>query len=395
MPKKTVILTFVVFIVGLITIANIGFISDTLFLPDRPLYFFKEWTRNYSIILTNDESARMENRLKFSLEKITELRKVSQEKRDIKGSLANYLSEVEKLRLASESLRGINNEKLSQKIVSEAFFERAVLSEVLDTNKLDRKNYALVNSFENFMLSASYIGNDDSVFLAIKKYVNNIEGDDNKIKELDNISAYFSGENFRKKIFIAEMDIVKQRMTLPFDNESTQNYFNNKIAELQKSDFYTNWLISIDEKRQKELTDKIVKGEWMDEVFENALGEEIEPLEFFRNKLAETSIEKLDSKIDNLDVYEETREALKQAKNELITSIYGDIEISQVMGTLHEEQIDIDSQKLSPASAYCIRMGYKIEQRTSEDDIIYNACVSDDGQECEDLAFYKKECEIK
>jgi len=46
----------------------------------------------------------------------------------------------------------------------------------------------------------------------------------------------------------------------------------------------------------------------------------------------------------------------------------------------------------NPASVYCIDQGGKLEIRTDEEGGQYGVCVFADGSECEEWAYYRKEC---
>ncbi len=47
----------------------------------------------------------------------------------------------------------------------------------------------------------------------------------------------------------------------------------------------------------------------------------------------------------------------------------------------------------NPASVYCVEAGGKLEMRTGEDGGVIGYCVFEDGSECEEWAFFRKECE--
>lgn len=372
-----------------VLIANSAVISDTLFLPNKPFYFLKEWTRSSESFLTFDGSRRMELRLGFTLEKLNEIRKVSKDNSSLEKALASYLVETENLKLASESLRNANNDKLANKIINELFYQRQVLANSLGVDILDKKNYAMTSSFNNFISSAFYIGSEDGVFNSIKNHINTIDGDELKIKELDYILAYSSSAIFKENILSLQTDIIENKVVEGFGDDSTANFFNSKLAEIKSTDFYKKRTIALEKKKQEKLINEISKGEWVDEIIPKVPGEEVEILNNFKAKLATIRLEKLDQKIDSLEVYDETKTLLKEAKGEIVASIYGSIDAVQVMGVMEEEKAT-PLAKASPASAYCLRLGYNLEQRV-KDGVAYNVCIHN-GQECEELAFYRNEC---
>ena len=52
-----------------------------------------------------------------------------------------------------------------------------------------------------------------------------------------------------------------------------------------------------------------------------------------------------------------------------------------------------NAQLPNPASVYCEEQGGRLETRTSSDGSQLGYCIFSDGQECEEWAFYRKECE--
>ncbi|MFA6252516.1 MAG: DUF333 domain-containing protein [Candidatus Paceibacterota bacterium] len=392
---KKIILSLFLIILAFIGVANSASVDDALFVPDKPFYFAKEWSRNFDIFFT-PEDKRIEKRIKISFEKLGEIRKVLQRNGDMSRALASYLTEVENLKLASESMRNTNRDELASIIIKEAYFEREILADILKADVFDRKNYALASSFGNFVSSAFYLGDNEAIYSAVGNRIDSIEEDDRKIRELDNMLVYSFDAKFKEMVLIEEIKIVENRILYPFSDVSVENYFNSKLTELKITETYRSWKLALEQEKQKEVTSEIAKGEWMNEIIAEAPGEEVEILESFKNKLADIKFEKLDQKIDGLEIYEETKEKLRNAKGKIVSSVYGSVSAEQIMGSLAEEkdQNKVDLEKVSPASAYCLRMGYRIEQRENEG-IVYNACVNENGEECEDLAFYKNECKMK
>ena len=46
----------------------------------------------------------------------------------------------------------------------------------------------------------------------------------------------------------------------------------------------------------------------------------------------------------------------------------------------------------NPASAYCEEQGFKLETRTAQDGSQYGVCMFEDDTECEEWAYYRREC---
>jgi len=51
-----------------------------------------------------------------------------------------------------------------------------------------------------------------------------------------------------------------------------------------------------------------------------------------------------------------------------------------------------NNQIPNPASKYCIEQGHELEMRTDENGQ-YGVCIFEDGSECEEWAYFRKECE--
>jgi putative hemolysin len=49
-------------------------------------------------------------------------------------------------------------------------------------------------------------------------------------------------------------------------------------------------------------------------------------------------------------------------------------------------------QMANPASVYCVQSGYTLEIRASTGGGQYGVCIFPDGSECEEWAFFRKEC---
>lgn len=388
--KKLFLALFMVAILGIVM--NNSTVFDMLFLPEKPLYFTVEWKRSCNVFLRSDERGRIEARLQNGLEKLNEIQKITKNNGDIKGALTSYLIEIENLKLASLSLKGANDGVLANKVIREAYFERKALAEVLKADVLDSQNYALKSSFGNFVYSALYLGEAESIFVSMRDSIGT-RSEMERIKEWDTILVYPVDNALKEKILLEELKIASERMSRGFVDNSEQNYFESKIAGLQRMDFYLKWVASQNDEKKKKMVEEIVAGSWIDKIIDEALGEEVEPLQSFKSNISSMTFEELDQKIDGLEVYDETKEKLKEAKNAIVTSVYGIAKVEQVMGVLQEEK-NTGKMDISPAGAYCIRMGYKIEQREN-DGVAYNACVSEDGKECEDLAFYKGECQFE
>ncbi|MCK9393876.1 hypothetical protein M0Q03_03675, partial [bacterium] len=334
----------------------------------------------------------VQSRLNFTFQKLDELRNIKNDRKAVEVALAGYLLETENLKLSAESLRGMNNSKLANKIIDELFYQRQVLANVLGVEKNDLKNYALMYSFNNLISSAFYVGSEDDIFKTIKSHIDTIESAQLKIEELDYILAYSPTATFKEYILSLQLEIIEDRIASGFIDTSESNYFESKFLAIRNTEYYKKMTIALEKKKQEDLIQELTKGVWIDEVFSRVPGEEVEILQDFKMRLAKIKLEKLDQKIDDLQVYEDTKILLKEAKNEIIASIYGEMEPTQTLSVLQDIVIKNDSITTSPSSAYCLRLGYELGER-EKDGTKYTVCFFG-NQECEELAFYKGECKF-
>jgi len=96
-----------------VTNEDLGLSEPTL-LPDSPLYFLKNFYRRISDIITIDKTKKMENRLKWANERLSEVKKLSEIKKDpelLEGALDAYQGEVDKVKEISDR---INREELNE-----------------------------------------------------------------------------------------------------------------------------------------------------------------------------------------------------------------------------------------------------------------------------------------
>ncbi|MDD5639788.1 MAG: hypothetical protein PHR47_03250 [Candidatus Pacebacteria bacterium] len=397
MSKKIIFLISLtaLFLVAVFVITgNASKISDVLFMPNKPLYFLKEWTRSSESFLAFEPEKRIRLRLVFTIEKLNEIRRIKNDSSALEVALANYLSETENLKLSAESLRGINNIELGKKLVDESFYQRQLLASMFEVKTNDSQNYILTTSFNNLISSAFYVAPENDVFESTRKHISSIESAQTKIEELDYILTYSPTATFKERILFLELEIIENKIANGFSDISESNYFKNKLSSIQDSDYYKKRVIALEKQKKENLIKELSKGIWIDEIIKQVPGEEIEILESFKMRLAKIKLEKLDQKIDDLQVYEETKVLLREARDEIIASIYGEVNPTQVLSVIEEESVSNkdDITKISPASAFCLRQGYELGLR-EKDGVAYVVCIYD-GLECEQLAFYRGECEF-
>ena len=66
-------------------------------------------------------------------------------------------------------------------------------------------------------------------------------------------------------------------------------------------------------------------------------------------------------------------------------------EIFGVIAAVKQKE-NFTEQIANPASVYCDEQGHNLEIRTNADGSQTGYCIFDDGTECEEWAYYRKEC---
>lgn len=83
-------------------------IKEPKLLPDSPFYFLKNWSRGIRSFFTFNPIAKAELKQKFANEKLIELKKLTERKKDaeiIKKATENYQREIEKVKAAAEKIK--------------------------------------------------------------------------------------------------------------------------------------------------------------------------------------------------------------------------------------------------------------------------------------------------
>ena len=112
-------------------------VSEPRLLPDSPFYFLKNWGRAIRCFFAFDPIARVELRMKFSNEKLMELKKMVAEKKDpeaLKKATENYQQEIEKIKEHVEKIR----EKARENPRVESSLDKFIHQQTLHLKLLDR-----------------------------------------------------------------------------------------------------------------------------------------------------------------------------------------------------------------------------------------------------------------
>jgi len=131
-------------------------VSEPRVLPDHPFYFLKNWGRQIRMFFAFRGENKARLRLKFANEKLIELKKMVELKRDPKfvektlGSFQKELEEIEKVR--PESLKNFSEKLMHQQLLHQRILkklETQVPPEVLEKIKENREKH--LERFANVM----------------------------------------------------------------------------------------------------------------------------------------------------------------------------------------------------------------------------------------------------
>ncbi|MBZ9578604.1 hypothetical protein KJA14_02025 [Patescibacteria group bacterium] len=141
-------------------------VGEPRILPGHPLYFLKNWARSIRLFFAFRPVTKAELRLKFANERLIEVKKIIEVKRDpnnIKKGIENYQQEIEKIKAQTERIRErarenqrvegfldkfLHQEILHQKLLSK--LEDQVPSEAFEKIKEARERH--LESFQEVML---------------------------------------------------------------------------------------------------------------------------------------------------------------------------------------------------------------------------------------------------
>ena len=111
-------------------------IKEPKLLPDSPFYFVKNWWRGIRLGLTLDPAKKALLRQRFADEKLIELKKIAERKKDPKAlekARKNYEKEIEALKKAAERIKNVKDK---QKV--ESFLDKFVRHQILHQKLLEK-----------------------------------------------------------------------------------------------------------------------------------------------------------------------------------------------------------------------------------------------------------------
>ena len=112
-------------------------IEEPRLLPDSPFYFLKDWSRGIRSFFTFDEVKKAELRTKFANERLIEVKKMIEEKKDVQAiekGLENYQKEVEQVKDAVDQIK----EKTAESPEVEKFLDKFTNHQILHQRVLQK-----------------------------------------------------------------------------------------------------------------------------------------------------------------------------------------------------------------------------------------------------------------
>jgi len=112
-------------------------VAEPTLLPDHPFYFLKNWGRGIRAFFTFDRIKKIELREKFANEKLMELKKMVEEKKNAKAiekAIENYQEEVEKIKETCERIK----EKAKENPRVESFLDKFTGHQILHQRILQK-----------------------------------------------------------------------------------------------------------------------------------------------------------------------------------------------------------------------------------------------------------------
>jgi putative hemolysin len=213
------------------------------------------------------------------------------------------------------------------------------------------------------------------------------------IKDIDAIISQSSDTALSNALNGIEMGIMR-KISPDSISQSDLSFLENKTREIRNSDWYIERLHTEQSSVYEGMRNAFSNGSWLDKIISEASPEEYDTLMSFRSSLSGIDPDIVDQRIDVLEAYEETRVAIKEAKNALLSSFVYEQEEFPFERHDAGNATTEDRESDNPASAYCTRNGHTIKETEKDGKIIRN-CIIDENNICEEWSFYRGECEIK
>ena len=178
-----------------VTAGDLG-VSESITLPDSPLYFFKNLGRAIQNIITLDPVKKAELQGKIVNEKLIELKKLAEKNKNSKvvnKAAESYQKEVEKLKNAADKIKekaGENNEvgKFLDKFIQQQTLQQRILQKLatqVPTEVLEKITEAREAHLEKFGEVMTKLENKENIQQRLEKNLEEVKG--SQFKDFKNL----------------------------------------------------------------------------------------------------------------------------------------------------------------------------------------------------------------
>lgn len=228
-------------------------VSEPTLLPDSPFYFLKNWGRGIRIFFTFNSVEKVNLRLRFSAEKLLELRKLAEKTQDpeiLKKAVENYEKENEKIRNRVEKIKEKANEnpevgKFLDKYTKHEILHQKVLEKLegqVPEDAFQRIEQVRERHLERFGEVMEKLEEKDMIQERLEKNFKEIKG--SPFKDLGNLEIL---KGIEEKAPEQVKEVIREARENIFMN------LKNKIEEmgLENQERFKNYVENIQESEEK------------------------------------------------------------------------------------------------------------------------------------------------
>jgi putative hemolysin len=393
-------------------------VASPTVLPNSPFYFLKEIGRNIQTFLTVDPVKKAELKLKFANEKLVEAEKVSEtsDATSTDKALDNYQKEVEKVKQSVEVLvkDNPNSEKLLEKIAENNINHQQILDKIAE-NKVEvegKIGQVKEKVIENFTNGTFELASPEKAKAIIEKVVGGSAGESSQKVEILNKIVEKAPEAAKKALVEVQSKFINSELNNTSTTTEEKQKLEQSLSQLKEKNEYKEIMV-------ENVANKIVSGtEDSLKTLNISQTDMAQVKEFAQKIISGETIDygKVISGINNLNVTNETQKIITNLIKEEVAGSSGagssgttpavpgvksgtgatQPAVPEVKsggaGGSNAPTASSKAGMANPASTFCVKNGYKIEIRKNADGSEYGVCIFNDGKECEEWAFYRKEC---
>ncbi|MFA5087109.1 MAG: DUF333 domain-containing protein [Candidatus Paceibacterota bacterium] len=364
---------------------NVEEIAKPVLLPNSPLYFLKDIGREIQSFFVFDPAKKAELRLEFSNQKLIEAKKIFENDPSnteaLNKALDSYASETDKLKKAASVLKkdSVSSNQLLTKITEQNFNHQQILNEISGADKI-KVEQTQSKSIENFTASSFNLASPQAVQKNIQDNLNKDTLSAQKVEKMDVVAKMDSGASveLKKEVMKVQDNLLQQTTGSPFLSVPDKLKINQYLEELKAKPEFKNVIL--------EDFAKNIVSQNKEEINQlNTLSDaDKEKLKLYAEQILNT--EKIDfadamNKFEALDISQEARQTINKVTDKITSQ-------NIVSGPTTAANIGM----ANPASAYCVKQGYKLEIRKDAQGNETGYCIFSDGKECEEWKFFRGEC---